>query len=51
MTYHDAQNILDQRRAGADMPQAVVDKALELTGDKEPVYGVADAMRECLEAA
>lgn len=51
MTYVDAQNILDQRRAGADMPQAVIDKALELTGDKEPVYGVSDAMRECLEAA
>lgn len=51
MTYFDASNILDMRRAGADMPQAVIDKALELTGDKEPVYGVAEAMRECLEAA
>ena len=51
MTYVDAQNILDQRRAGADMPQAVIDKALELTGDKDPQYTVADAMRECLEAA
>lgn len=51
MNYADAQNLLDQRRAGADMPQAVVDKALELTGDKEQVYGVAEAMRECLVAA
>jgi len=44
MSYHDAVNILDMRRAGADMPQAVVDKALELTGDKEPEFRVADAM-------
>ena len=51
MTYVDAQNILDQRRAGADMPQSVIDKALELTGDKDPQYTVADAMRECLEVA
>ena len=50
MTYHDAQNILDLRRAGADMPQAVVDKALELTGDLEPVYTVAEAMRELVTA-
>jgi len=46
MSYHDAVNILDLRRAGADMPQAVVDKALELTGDKEPEFRVADAMLE-----
>lgn len=51
MTYVDAQNILDLRRAGADMPQAVIDKALELTGDKDQQYTVADAMRECLEVA
>ena len=36
MSYVDAINILDMRRAGADMPQTVVDKALELTGDKDP---------------
>ena len=36
MNYFDAQNILDMRRAGAEMPQHIVDKALELTGDKEP---------------
>ena len=36
MTYSDAINILDMRRAGADMPQSIVDKALELTGDLEP---------------
>ena len=35
MTYADAQNILDMRKAGADMPQSVVDRALELTGDLE----------------
>lgn len=51
MTYTDAQNILDQRRAGADMPQAVVDKALELTGDIDAHYNVADAMRELVAAA
>lgn len=36
MTYAQAQNILDQRRAGQDMPPQVVDRALELTGDLEP---------------
>lgn len=37
MNYHQAQNILDARRAGADMPQIVVRKALELTGDLTPL--------------
>lgn len=46
MSHADAMNILDQRRAGADMPQSVVDRALELTGDLEEHYTVADAMRE-----
>jgi len=50
MSYHDAVNILDMRREGADMPQAVVDKALELTGDKEPEFTVADAMLELVHA-
>jgi len=36
MTYAQAQNILDQRRAGQDMPPAVVDRALEMTGDLAP---------------
>lgn len=49
MTYFDAQNILDQRKAGKDMPQAVVTKALELTGDLETHYTVADAMRELVD--
>ena len=46
MTYFDAQNILDDRRHGADMPVEVVNRALELTGDVEPQYTIADAMRE-----
>lgn len=33
MTYHQAQNLLDRRRAGEDMPQRQVLKALEMTGD------------------
>lgn len=33
MSYHDAMNILDLRAAGADMPEAVINRALELTGD------------------
>lgn len=46
MTYFQAQELLDQRRQGADMPEAVVNKALELTGDKEPEYTASEAMRE-----
>lgn len=49
MSHADAQNILDQRRAGADMPEAVVTRALELTGDLDKPYGIADAAAE-LEA-
>ncbi len=33
MSYVDAKNILDERREGADMPEEVVTRALELTGD------------------
>lgn len=33
MSYKDAQNLLDQRRAGADIPERQILKALELTGD------------------
>lgn len=34
MTYAQAQNILDERRAGADFPLRIIDKALTITGDK-----------------
>jgi hypothetical protein len=50
MTYYQASDILDQRRAGANMPKEVIDKALELTGDLDPTYSIADAMRELTEA-
>lgn len=50
MSYTDAQNILDQRKAGADMPENVVIRALELTGDIDPQYTIADAMRELVGA-
>ena len=33
MTYTEANDLLDKRRAGADMPDSVIFKALELTGD------------------
>ena len=33
MTYADANNILDRRREGENMLEAVIDRALELTGD------------------
>ena len=51
MNYFDAQNILDQRKAGAEMPDEVVNLALALTGDIEQTYTVADAMRELVRAA
>lgn len=35
-TYADALDVLNLRRAGVDMPEAVVLKALELTGDYTP---------------
>ena len=43
MTYHDANQILDRRRAGEAMPEAVVTRALELTGDLDP-----DVVREAI---
>jgi len=46
MSDAEAQNILDARRAGKDMPEAVVFKALELTGDYQP-----DAVAQAIEAA
>lgn len=36
MTYTQASNLLDLRAAGADMPESVINRALELTGDLEP---------------
>lgn len=33
MTYKQAQQLLDDRRAGADMSERQILKALELTGD------------------
>lgn len=50
MTHADAHNLLDQRRAGAEMPEIVVNKALELVGDYDPGYTVADAMLELVGA-
>jgi len=49
MTYAQAQNILDQRRAGQDMPASVIDRALELTGDLEP--DVVQVVAQEMEAA
>ena len=46
MSHTDAQNILDMRRQGANMPEAVVTRALQLTGDLERPFTVSDAMRE-----
>lgn len=33
MNHADAHNILDMRREGADMPEAVINRALDMTGD------------------
>ena len=35
MTYFQAQDLLDLRKAGANMNISVVNKALEMTGDLE----------------
>jgi len=45
MNYWSAQDLLDARREGADMPQHVILKALTLTGDIE-----ADSLQELIEA-
>lgn len=37
MTYQQANELLNLRRAGVDMPTYLVNMALELTGDREPV--------------
>ena len=44
MTYHQAHNLLDMRAAGADMPESVINRALELTGDME-----ADPVQTAIE--
>ena len=46
MTHTQAKDILDQRRIGANMPESVVIRALELTGDIDPGYTALDALRE-----
>lgn|GEM_PF-2845834 len=45
MNYWSAQDLLDARREGADMPQHVILKALTLTGDIE-----ADSLQELIES-
>ena len=49
MTHPDAHNILDRRREGENMPEAVVTRALELTGDLQ-LDPVREAVAE-MEAA
>ena len=45
MSYEEAQIILDMRRAGHDIDLAVINTALELTGDLCHVpFSLADAM-------
>ena len=45
MTYFQAQDLLDLRKAGADMNISVVNKALEMTGDLE-----AYSLQELIES-
>lgn len=51
MSYADAINLLDRRRQGADMPDEVVQKALELTGDLTPEPTWAELLAESAVAA
>lgn len=45
MTYLEAQIILDMRRAGHDIDPAVINTALELTGDLSHMpFSLADAL-------
>jgi hypothetical protein len=46
MNHADAHNLLDERMEGMQMPEEVVLKALEMTGDYDPGYTVADAIAE-----
>lgn len=46
MTKADAHNILDARRAGALVPEHVINRALELTGDCAPVELINEKMYE-----
>ena len=45
MNYFEAHDVLDERREGADMPEEMVTRALELTGDID-----LDAVGELVEA-
>ncbi len=49
MTKPQAAEILDLRRAGADIPPAVIDMALELTGDIARQHGIGEVWREIAE--
>ena len=50
MNYFQACNLLDQVREGASIPESVITRALELTGDLDREYCAADAVAE-MEAA
>lgn len=50
MNHTQAHNLLDQVREGADMPESVITRALELTGDVDSEFTAADALAE-MEAA
>jgi len=45
MNYWSAQDLLDARREGADMPQDIILKALTLTGDID-----TDSLQELIES-
>lgn len=46
MSYADAINLLDERRAGRDLPPEIVQAALELTGDIEPKPTIREILQE-----
>jgi len=48
-TYEEALDVLNARRAGADMPEAWILKALELTGDYVPANKYAPAFVRLFE--
>lgn len=45
MTHTEAHRILDDRRLGDDIPEVLVTRALQLTGDLESPYNVAEELR------
>lgn len=49
MTKAEAHELLNQRRDGVNMPQAVIVAALKMTGDIQSNYTVRQAMRDCLQ--